>query len=202
MVSAAFKRDIERETGWAWEQWVEWLDRTADPQWSHDGLKSHILDARPVAEAWAEWAALLYGQKLGRIPVGVTKDAGVQIGVRRTASADRAALWDALLSPEGLALWIGSVPEIRLERGFAFASPEGVACRLTVVEPPTKLRLTWKRPDWDTPSRLQWYLSPAAAGRTTVAVHQEMLEDVYLREAMRRHWEGVLQELFRLAAAA
>jgi activator of HSP90 ATPase len=131
----------------------------------------------------------MYGQTMGRVPVGVTKDAGVQIGVRKTWAVDKQKLWNFLLSPRGLRLWIGDVPEFRLHKGFEFASREGVTGKLTVVQPFTKLRMTWKLPEWDRPSRLQVYLLSTNAGKTTMAIHQEMLEDVYIRELMRRFWE-------------
>jgi len=141
----------------------------------------------------------MYGQRVGRTPVGVTKDAGVQIGVRRTWETDPRKLWTFLMSPRGVPLWIGSVPEFRAEKGFAFASAEGVTGKIAVVHPFRKLRTTWKLPEWDRPSRLQITLLPARAGKTTVAIHQEMLEDVYIRELMRRRWEETLD---RIRAAA
>lgn len=54
------------------------------------------------------------------------------------------------------------------------------------------LRMAWKRPEWERPSRLQIYFLSASGGKTTVAIHQEMPEDVYIRELMRRHWEKTL----------
>jgi len=81
------------------------------------------------------------------------------------------------------------VPEFRLEKGFEFASREGVTGKLTVVQPLRKLRMNWKRRGGGRASRLQIYLLEAGEGKTTAAVHQEMLEDVYIRELMRRFWE-------------
>jgi uncharacterized protein YndB with AHSA1/START domain len=137
----------------------------------------------------------MYGQMLGRTPVGVTKDAGVQIGVRRTLAVNKENLWNYLISPRGLSLWIGNVSDFRLQKGFEFASAEGVSGQLTVVQPLHKLRMTWKRPEWERPSRLQIYVLSANSGKTTVAIHQEILEDVYIRELMRRFWEETLQQI-------
>ena len=155
-------------------------------------MKAHIRETWGLTDEWAEWLAVFYGQKLGRATVGVTKDAGVQIEVRRTIAADKERVWRFMLSPEGLRLWIGTVPEFRLERGFAFASAEGVTGKLTVVQPLHKLRMSWHRPEWERPSRLQIYVLSASGDKTTVAIQQEMLEDVYIRELMRRHWEEAL----------
>ena len=74
-------------------------------------------------------------------------------------------------------------------------SAEGVSGDLTVVLPFEMLRMTWKRPDWDRPSRLQIRLLPAASGKTTVAIRQEMLEDVYIRELMRLFRDKTLRRI-------
>lgn len=163
--------------------------------WSQEQMKNHICGKWGLADEWGGWLAVFYGQLLGRAPVGVTKDAGVQIGVRRTIAADKERVWRYMLSADGLKRWIGTVPEFRLEKGFAFESAEGVAGKLTVVQPLHKLRMTWKRPEWEQHSRLQIYWLSASRGRTTVSIHQEMLEDVYIREQMRRYWEETLHEI-------
>lgn len=195
MVSSVFKQAVREATGTAWEEWINKLEKTVDPQWSHEQMKRHICETYRVSDEWGEWLAVLYGQRLGRTPVGVTKDAGVQIGVRKTMAVNKEAVWNFLLSPRGLSLWIGRVPEFRLQTGFAFASAEGVTGKLTVVQPLHKLRMTWKRPEWDQPSRLQLYVLSAASGKTTVAIHQEMLEDVYIRDMMRQFWDGTLRQI-------
>jgi len=75
-----------------------------------------------------------------------------------------------------------------------------VTGKIAVIRPLHRLRTTWKRPEWDRPSRLQITLLSTNTGKTTVAIHQEMLEDVYLRELMRRHWEATLNRIQAAAA--
>jgi hypothetical protein len=62
--------------------------------------------------------------------------------------------------------------------------------------------MTWKRPEWERPSRLQIYVLSTNTGKTTVAIHQEMLEDVYIREMMRRFWEEKLSQIKNMEEAA
>ncbi|MBB6669492.1 SRPBCC family protein [Cohnella nanjingensis] len=192
MAGAIFKQEVQAATGTAWEQWIATLGRTVDPIWSHEQIKNHLRERHGVTEAWSEWIAVMYEQLMGRVPVGTSKDAGVQIGVRRTFDVTKEQAWDFLLSPEGLSLWIGEVPSFQLQAGHEFTSKEGVTGKITVVVPYHKLRMTWQRPEWNTPSRLQLYCLSTKTGKTTIAIHQEMLEDVYMREIMRRHWDSML----------
>ena len=43
-------------------------------------------------------------------PVGLTKDAGWQIGVRKTLPVALEDAWNLLVSEEGLSLWLGDLP--------------------------------------------------------------------------------------------
>ena len=40
-------------------------------------------------------------------PVGLTRDAGWEVGASRTLDASVKKMWDLLLSPTGLGLWVG-----------------------------------------------------------------------------------------------
>ncbi|GAA3404788.1 SRPBCC domain-containing protein [Paenibacillus hodogayensis] len=192
MPGSQFKQAVREATGSTWEHWAAELGKTVGPLWSHEQIRNHLIDERRVSAEWAEWLATMYGQLMGRTPTGVTKDAGVQIGVRKTVAMSVAEAWQLLLSPEGLALWIGTMDSLPLQVGHSFESKEGVSGKITVVEPLRKLRMTWKRPEWDEPSRLQLYVLAAKSGKTTIALHQEMLEDVYMRDIMKRFWDDVL----------
>lgn len=195
MAGAIFRQAVKEATGSTWEEWLIELDKTVGRLWSHEQIKEHISGIYRTSDEWSEWIAIMYGQLMGRVPVGVTKDAGVQIGVRKTLDAAKEEVWSFLLSPEGLSMWIGDIPSLPLQAGCEFESKEGVSGKITVVEPLRKLRMTWKRPEWDKPSRLQMYVLSANSGKTTVAIHQEMLEDVYMREVMRRFWDDVLNKM-------
>lgn len=195
MAGTIFKRELRQATGMEWEAWIVKLQRSIDTRWSHEQIKRHIAEVYEAPEPWDEWLAVMYGQLIGRVPTGVTKDAGVQIGVRRTLAAGQAQVWDYLLSPEGLRLWIGERTDFEPRKGSSYSSRGGAFGRVTVVEPPRKLRMTWQWPDWDNPSRLQLMALASGAGKTSVGIHQEMLDDVYMREKMRRHWDEVLERL-------
>lgn len=194
MIGSIFRQEIEQTTGMPWEEWIIRLQQTVNPSWSHEQIKAHVVHVRRVNEEWSEWIATMYGQLLGRVPVGVTKDAGVQIGVRRTLAVTKDQAWNSLISPQGLRLWLGHVSSMKWQKGYEYESKEGITGTITVIKPFEKLRMTWKRADWEQFSRLQIYLLAANGGKTTIAIHQEMLEDVYMREMMRRHWDEMLNQ--------
>lgn len=132
-------------------------------------------------------------------PVGMTAAAGFQIGVRRTLPSTVQQAWSLLISPEGMELWIGEVDKLELKLGQTFAAAGGITGEFRVVKPPEQLRMRWKLPGWEHPSTLQIRVLPAAQGKATVSFHQEKLEDMSAREAMKSHWEEVLASLRELA---
>ena len=129
-------------------------------------------------------------------PAGLTRDAGWQIGASRTMPLDAAAMWDFLVSGEGLAHWLG---DVRLPRavGEAYETADGTAGEVRGYRPGDRVRLTWRPPGRDAPATVQMTVRPATSG-CSVRFHSERLTDAEEREAMRAHWHAVLD---RIAAA-
>jgi hypothetical protein len=58
-------------------------------------------------------------------PVGLNREAGWQIGVRKPLSVPRTEVWHLLTSPTGLRIWLGPVPGLD--------QAKGVTCQLENV---------------------------------------------------------------------
>lgn len=132
--------------------------------------------------------------------VGKTKDAGFQIGVRRTVPATVEAVWRFLTGAEGLRAWLGEAEGTVVREGENFATREGDSGRFTVVKPLSHVRLQWMKSDWEAPSTLQIRVLPAKQG-ATISIHQEKLSGPAAREEMKAHWEGVQEAIERQLAA-
>lgn len=128
-------------------------------------------------------------------PVGLTKDVGWVVGVRRVfpGSADEA--WRLLLSPAGLKRWVGGSGRMRPEPGRAYRLADGTTGEWRVVKPGEVVRVTWQPPEWPRASLVQVRVVPRAAGRCAVSFHQERLPDAAARAAMKARWTRVLAEL-------
>ena len=125
--------------------------------------------------------------------VGLTADVGgYQIGVSRTVPVGEEALWGALLSPEGMALWLGG--PIELEGGATFALADGTVGEVRVYTPWSHIRLTWQPRGWARASTIQVRVAAAKAG-TRIGFHQEQLRDATARATMKARWEGVIAGL-------
>jgi uncharacterized protein YndB with AHSA1/START domain len=127
-------------------------------------------------------------------PVGLTRDAGWEVGASRTLNASVKKMWDLLLSPTGLAMWVGrglpSLPDI----GDAYVTADGTRGELRSLRPLDRVRLTWQPPDRDLPATLQVALVGSPSG-CSVRFHLEQLADADDRERMRAHLRAVLDQL-------
>ncbi|WP_409346509.1 SRPBCC family protein [Paenibacillus sp. MBLB4367] len=195
MVGSIFKKALLEETGRSWEQWIAVMEQRVDHTWTHEQAVRFLTEECGMQPEWSELAASMFEQKLGRKPVGHSADAGFQIGVRRTFPISLEQAWHVLISEDGVSKWFGELPSYSLQAGQSIRSKDGVAGEVRVFKPYSHLRMSWQREEWDGSSTLQIRVLPASGGKTTISFHQEKLDDLYMRELMRRHWEHVLDLL-------
>lgn len=150
-------------------------------------------EAQAIIFMWNEGAEMNYNREhaSGKV-VGQTASAGFQVGVRRTLPISPEQAWVFLTSPEGLKLWIGTVPALTFNEGETFTSDEGISGQFKVVKPQRQLRLRWAKKEWVKPSTLQIRLLSDQPDKTTISFHQENLDHANTREQMKLHWENVL----------
>lgn len=127
-------------------------------------------------------------------PVGLTRDAGWEIGVRRTLPFPAGAIWDLLLSDAGRSTWLGGDTELPTVPRTRFRTTNGTVGELRSYAPGRLLRLTWQPADWPSPSTLQVRVLPTATG-TTLSIHHERLDNEERRSEMREHWSATIDRL-------
>jgi uncharacterized protein YndB with AHSA1/START domain len=127
-------------------------------------------------------------------PVGLTKDAGWQIGARSTVAAPLAAVWAYLTSDEGLDLWLGKGARPDPAKGSRYRAEDGTTGVVKSYHREKRFRLSWHPPGWGNESTLQVTVSHAVTG-TTIGFHQERLASEAQRNEMRSHWRRVLEAL-------
>jgi hypothetical protein len=129
--------------------------------------------------------------------IGLTRDAGWQVGVRTTVPAGGPAVWD-YLTGAGLPLWLGETT-LPTQTNAVYETDDGVRGRLISRTEGVRVRLSWRPSDWPHDTTLQLSLRAAATG-TTIAVHHERLADRDERRMMLGHWKTVVAELEKAVA--
>ena len=130
-------------------------------------------------------------------PVGLTKDAGWQIGVRRTVAMSVEDAWDLLFSDGGLKVWLGDPVNITFAKGEPYQLKDGTTGEIRVFKPLSHIRLTFDPPGAVRTSTIQVRVL-ANDGRCTIAFHQEHLSSAAERGQRRRFFQQAMDQLMEL----
>jgi uncharacterized protein YndB with AHSA1/START domain len=123
---------------------------------------------------------------------GLTKDAGWEVGVRKTVAAPLAKVWEFLLG-DGLNLWLGEGTLSR-DKGAPYEMGDGVRGQVRSFTDNQKVRLTWRPDDWPHDTMLQVTVKEAPGG-TTIGFHHDQLADRDERRMMLGHWKNVVADI-------
>lgn len=136
-------------------------------------------------------------------PIGLTQDAGFEIGVSRTVDADPARVWEAVVSQDGVRTWLGDGVHLPADPatagGTRYRTADGTRGEIRSVHAFGRLRLTWQPRDWEHESTVQVTVSERN-GKAVLRFHQERLADPDERERQRAHWRAVMDDIVALFA--
>lgn len=150
---------------------------------------------------WRQSVAVGFEKATGKRVLGETAGTGFQVGMRITMAARIEAVWDALVSPAGKALWLGT-ETAELARGASYGAPDGSQGEIRVVKPRDRIRFTLPRPGSTHASTAQIALVPSGEAKTAITFHHEKLRDPDERELMRRHWKVVAERMKEMVEGA
>lgn len=129
-------------------------------------------------------------------PRGLTKDTGWQIGVRRTVLIPAEILWEFMLSPQGLRIWLGDGGEFMFKEGSSYTLKDGTSGKIKVYKPGSHWRITRKPPDksYERPSTIQVRILDQQ-DRSVLAFHEEHLPDEKARLARKTYYLKVIDQI-------
>jgi uncharacterized protein YndB with AHSA1/START domain len=191
---------VRRATGRGWDEWIALLDAACAQAWSHKQIVAWLAAHAELSGWWRQSVAVGYEQATGKRVPGETADVEFQVGVRVTVVAALATVWEALVSPAGKALWLGSGAAV-LAPGVAYETPDGTRGEIRVVKPEDRIRFTVHRPGGPAASTAQIALVGSGVAKTAVTFHHEKLRDAEERETMPRHWKAVADKVKRIPPA-
>jgi uncharacterized protein YndB with AHSA1/START domain len=127
-------------------------------------------------------------------PVGLTQDVGWEVGASKTLPLSLQAAWDLMVSPDGVAIWLGDGVQLPLQKGETYETADGTRGEIRSVRPLDRVRLTWRPADREQEATLQFALRETPTG-CAVGFHAEHLVSAEDREAVRERLRGVLERL-------
>ncbi len=189
---------VLKATGKTWPQWFDLLNKAGAKTWSHKEIVAYLKEHAKLSAWWEQTVTVAYEKAHNKRVLGQTNDAGFQLGIQKTLPIDRASAWKLLCSTKGVALWLGKIKAMKWEEGFTYATAAETHGELRVIKPQERLRLTWQPKEMKKPATLQVTLTPSGPDKTALRFHLEKLPSADWRTQMKKHWDGVLQDLLAL----
>ena len=131
------------------------------------------------------------------MPTGQTRDAGWQVGVSRTIDASPQAVWEVLVSAQGLAVWLGPDAQLPDEAGGRWTTADAQG-EVRSYRDRDRVRLRLPTHDGAAETTGQVAVVATDDGRTRLLLHEEHLRDPGERLRRQTHWRGVADRLERL----
>ncbi|WP_017599350.1 SRPBCC family protein [Nocardiopsis lucentensis] len=127
--------------------------------------------------------------------VGLTRDAGYQIGVSRTLPLPAERVWRFMTGEEGLELWLGPSPSVELRRGGGYRTADGAEGEVRGLRegPRYHVRLTHRPPD-GAETTVQVAVTPKGE-RSVLRFHQERMGGPRERARRREHWRRIMDSV-------
>ena len=190
---------VEKATGKSWDEWIDFLDEAGARNLTHKEIV-HLININHYIESawWRQSVTVGYEFARGSRILGETADAGFEIGMQKTVPREPREVWKLLISPEGVIIWLGTVENIELKKGYRYQTTDGTSGEIRSLKDGEKIRLTRKTAGGENSSTFQISLAPAGK-KTSVRIHHEKLANEAEREQMGNHWRQVLKELETLA---
>ena len=122
-----------------------------------------------------------------KTPVGRTRDAGWQIGARRTFNVRIEDAWNWLTSSEGARAWLGEPQNLSFIKGEEYFLVDGSQGEVRVFKPNSHLRITYQPGYWPRASTIQVRVLDRKE-RTSIVFHEENLPNAEARQERRQHY--------------
>ena len=185
----------EKATGKTLASWFSLLDGKNAGELSHKEIASLLQGEYDVSEWWSQTITVEYEKHIGRRVLGETADGLFQLGVSRTCNAGAEELWDSICSSDFFAGITGENNISVIHETLSGSTKDGLEYGITTFVPPSRLRMKYKLPEWDTHSILQIRITPKTEKKSTVSFHQEKLPSRESREMLKQQWAGLLSSL-------
>jgi len=134
--------------------------------------------------------------KYSQNSVGLNTAAGWQIGLWRTMGLPAENLWEMLLSPAGIKIWLGEGDSFQFREGSKYQLKDGTTGEVRVLQQGSHWRITRKPPDkqYSRPSTIQIWIIPKDS-QSVLAFHEEHLPNEKARRDRETFYLTVIKDL-------
>lgn len=182
-------------TGKSWDEWVGILQKAGADRWSHKEIVVFLVKKYRLSLWWRQGVATGYETHLGKKIEGRNSKGEYSVVTSKTLPVSQAALWDYMVSPAGLAVWLKPLDSFTVEPGAQFECEGEVFGEIRTMMEPLRLRLKWRDLEWEKASILMLYLLPRPKEKSVLVFQHDGLKDGRLKIQFKEHWKQILSDV-------
>lgn len=181
---------VEKHTGRGWKYWMDVLQKAGARTWTYQEIVAHLKKKHRLTPWWQHGVALGFEIFTGRRAVG--QDAKGKYMVTATCSLPHSAhaVWNALMSQAGQAIWLDPMYSLELEPGAAFETNDGFYGEVRTLKIARRLRLAWQDPAWDFKTVLEVHLVPRPGQKAILVFNHTGLDSEQTKARLKIRWRA------------
>lgn len=129
--------------------------------------------------------------------IGKTKNAGWQVGIRKTIPLTSDQLWNFITGNQGMQIIIGDTISATNSYNQDRISEKEIQYKITTIVQNSHLRMQWRLPDWKEYSILQIRVYSTGQNKAVLAIHQEKLVNGNTRAVMKKYWQEKIDNIVK-----
>jgi len=195
-MSKVSNESIREKTGSTMEGWSRRIREAGLAEAPHKDIAAWLEKKWGLDPWWCQEVTVQFEKLTGRRITGQTAGSGFQVGVSGTFPVSVSRLWEYLTGEGALSRFVlEEEPEVSVGEEDGGTGKSGIEWKITVSKAESHFRMKWRLPGWDEPSILQVRITEKGPSKSSLTFHHEKLSGPEARGAMKRHWQGVLEEM-------
>lgn len=186
---------IEKNTGKSWDYWVTTLKKDGAEGLSHKEIVQLLKTKYKLKPWWQQVVTGGFEIFIGRRNEGENEKGEYSVTVTKTLPVDQKTLWKFITSPEGLAIWLNPMDELKLAKGSQFEIVGGCFGEVRTFKAPKQIRLRWEDPDWPKKTTVQVFVLARPKNKSMFGLTHENLANPRIKERQRVQWKSAIEHL-------
>lgn len=185
---------VFKHTGRDWDDWIKILNIEGAQHWSYNEISKFLAKKFKLNLWWTNIVAYGYEVHIGRRIDGQNYKGLYAVTVTRSLSHPHLKVWNALMSPEGMQVWLKPLSEVLFIPKNTFEVEGGIFGEVRTMKSPERVRFTWQDTDWEKPTVVQLMVVTRPKDKSLIMIMHESIKTSALREEFRALWKKRIAE--------
>jgi uncharacterized protein YndB with AHSA1/START domain len=186
---------VHKGTGRHWDEWIPLLEKAGARAMTHTELTQYLKKKYKLRPWWQQDVARGFGIHVGLRVEGQNLKGEYMVTKTKSIALAPPRVWEALVSPAGVALWLQPLFPVAIEVGAQFETEDGFFGEIRTLTKARQIRLSWRDPNWEKNTAVQVLLVARPGKNSILCFNHTQIRDLRVLAALRSRWESVIEAL-------